>query len=51
MKKIAILTLVLALVFTLAACGSNAKPTQLGTSDFSIVLPTGYAAAKDDMDE
>ena len=51
MKKIAILTLVLALVFTLAACGSNAKPTQLGTSDFSIVLPNGYASAKDDLDE
>ena len=51
MKKIAILTFVLALVLALAACGSNAKPTQLGTSDFSIVLPTGYAAAKDDMDE
>ena len=51
MKKIAILTLVLALVLALAACGNTAKPTQLGTSDFSIVLPTGYAAAKDDMDE
>ena len=51
MKKIAILTFVLALVLTLAACGNNVKPTQLGTSDFSIVLPTGYAAAEDDMDE
>ena len=51
MKKIAILTFVLALVLALAACGNNAKPTQLGTSDFSIVLPTGYSAAKDDMDE
>ena len=50
MKKIAILTLVLAFVLSLAAC-STAKPTQLGTSDFSIVLPDGYAAAKDDMDE
>ena len=50
MKKIAILTLVLMLVFALAACG-NAKPTQLGTSDFSIVLPDGYALAEDDMDE
>ena len=50
MKKIAILTFVLALILALAACG-NTKPTQLGTSDFSIVLPTGYAAAKDDMDE
>lgn len=51
MKKIAILTFVLALILALAACGNNAKPTQLGTSDFSIVLPKGYAAAKDDMDE
>ena len=51
MKKIAIFTLALMLVFALAACGNNEKPTQLGTSDFSIVLPTGYAAAKDDLDE
>ena len=50
MKKIAILTLVLMLVFALAAC-SNTKTTQLGTSDFSIVLPGGYALAEDDMDE
>ena len=50
MKKIAILTLVLMLVLALAACG-NTKPTQLGTSDFSIVLPDGYALAEDDMDE
>ena len=51
MKKIAILTLVLMLVLALAACGSNAKPTQLGTSDFSIVLPDGYASTEDDFDE
>ena len=51
MKKIAILTLVLMLVLALAACGNNAKPTQLGTSDFSIVLPDGYALAEDDFDE
>ena len=50
MKKIAILTFVLALVLALAAC-DNTKPTQLGTSDFSIVLPSGYASAKDDLDE
>ena len=50
MKKIAILTFLLALVLALAACG-NTKPTQLGTSDFSIVLPGGYASAKDDLDE
>ena len=34
----------------LAACG-NTNPTQLGTSDFSIVLPAGYAKADDDFDE
>ena len=51
MKKIALLALALALVLALAACGNNAKPTQLGTSDFSIVLPNGYASAKDDLDE
>ena len=51
MKKITILTLVLVFVLALSACANAAKPTQLGTSDFSIVLPTGYAAAKDDMDE
>ena len=50
MKKIAILTLVLMLVLALAACG-NTKPTQLGTSDFTIVLPDGYASAEDDFDE
>ena len=50
MKKIAILTLVLMFVLTLSACG-NTKPTQLGTSDFSIVLPDGYALAEDDLDE
>ena len=50
MKKIAILTLVLVFVLALVACG-NTKPTQLGTSDFSIVLPNGYASVEDDMDE
>ena len=50
MKKIAFLTLVLMLVLALAACG-NTKPTQLGTSDFSIVLPDGYASTEDDFDE
>ena len=50
MKKIVILTLVLVSVLALAACG-NAKPTQLGTSAFSIVLPSGYASVEDDFDE
>ena len=51
MKKIVVLTLVLILVLALAACGNNAKLTQLGTSDFSIVLPEGYALTEDDFDE
>ena len=50
MKKIVILALALMLVLSLAACG-NTKPTQLGTSDFTIVLPDGYASAEDDFDE
>ena len=50
MKKIAILTLALVFVLALVACG-NTKPTQLGTSDFSIVLPNGYASTEDDFDE
>ena len=50
MKKLTVLSLALILVFALAACG-NAKPTQLGTSDFSIVLPEGYASTADDFDE
>ena len=50
MKKIAILTLTLVFVLALVACG-NTKPTQLGTSDFSIVLPDGYASTEDDFDE
>ena len=53
MKKLvtAMLVLALALTFVLSACAGAAKPTQLGTSDFSIVLPDGYAAAEDDFDE
>ena len=51
MKKITILALVLAFLLALASCGNNAKPTQLGASDFSIVLPKGYAPEEDDLDE
>jgi hypothetical protein len=50
MKRILILVIVLALAVTLFACGGN-KPAQIGTSDFSIVLPEGYAITEDDMDE
>ena len=51
MKKIVILISVLVLVLTVFACGNDKKPTQLGTSDFSIVLPEGYALTEDDFDE
>lgn len=50
MKKFAILTLALVCIFALAACG-NSKPTQIGDSDFTIVIPKGYALANDDMAE
>ena len=50
MKKIALLALVLALVMSLAAC-ANTKPTQLGNSAFSIVIPDGYVVTEDDMSE
>jgi hypothetical protein len=50
MKKVAIFTIVLILVLGLTAC-TNTKPTQLGTSAFSIVLPKGYAPANDDLAE
>ena len=51
MKKIAILSFVLVLALALSACTTEAKPTKLGTSAFSIVLPEGYALTEDDMAE
>ena len=51
MKKITIFIFVLVFALVFSACGNNAKPTQLGTSDFSIVLPEGYALEEDDMEE
>ena len=50
MKKRSFFTLLLSSLLALAACG-NTKPTQLGTSDYSIVLPTGYASVEDDFGE
>ena len=50
MKKIAIFTLAIVLILSLAAC-ANTKPAQLGTSDFTIVLPEGYKSASDDFAE
>ena len=51
MKKLAIFALVLAFAMVLSACGNTVKPTQLGSSDLSIVLPEGYALTEDDFDE
>ena len=50
MKKFSKFAFLLASVFALAACG-GAKTIQLGTSDFSIVLPEGYASVADDFAE
>ena len=50
MKKILALALVLFFSLALVACG-EAKPTQLGTSDFTLVLPKGYESTEDDFDE
>ena len=51
MKKITILTLLLALTLTLFACVNKTNTTQLGTSAFFIDIPNGYASTEDDMDE
>ena len=50
MKKITALVLLLTFLFALSSCGGK-EPTQLGTSDLSIVLPRGYAATEDDLDK
>ena len=53
MKKIAILSFVFAILLALSACGKTEepKPTRLGTSAFTVVLPEGYSQKTDDMDE
>lgn len=51
MKTKPFLTSALSILLTLSSCGNNAKPTQLGTSDFSIILPAGYVMTEDDFDE
>ncbi len=51
MKKIAILMLALTLALSLFACKKDEEPTQLGTSDFTIVLPEGYALTEDEFDD
>ena len=51
MKKIAILCLVMVLPLSLFACKKDENLTKLGTSDFTIVLPEGYALTEDEFDE
>ena len=51
MKKIAVFVLALVLVFAFSACGNSAKATQLGDSDFSVVLPEGFEIEEDKFDE
>ena len=50
MKKIKVFTFLLSFLLVIVGCGCS-KPTQLGTSDYSIVLPTGYASVEDDFGE
>ena len=42
--------LLLALTIALFSCGAG-KPAKLGTSDFSITIPAGYALTDDNLDE
>ena len=50
MKKILAIILLIVLCFSMVACSSD-KYTKIGTSEFSIILPEGYAATEDDFEE
>ena len=50
MKKILAFVLLVVLCFSMVACESN-RYTKIGTSDFSIILPEGYAETEDDFEE
>ena len=50
MKKILAFILLIVLCFSMAACSGD-KYTQIGTSEFSIILPEGYVATEDEFDE
>ena len=50
MKKVLAFILLAVLCFGLVARGGD-KYTQIGTSEFSIILPDGYAATEDDFEE
>ena len=53
MKKLLAFILLVALCLGMAACGGakDEKYTKIGTSDFSIILPEGYAETEDDLEE
>ena len=57
MKRVISLALVMALFFCMVACGGNKsaqnddKYTKIGTSEFAIILPDGYAETEDEFDE
>ena len=57
MKKILAFVLLLVFCFSMAACTGSENATtsdeytKIGTSQFSIILPEGYAMAEDDFDE
>ena len=50
MKKRVVLFVFMLLFLIMAGC-SNEKYTQIGTSDFSIILPEGYAQTDDEFEE
>ena len=50
MKKILALILIVVLCVGMVACNSN-RYTKIGTSEFSIILPEGYAETEDDFEE
>ena len=50
MKKILAFILLVVLCFCMVACSGN-KYTKIGTSEYSIILPAGYAATEDEFDE
>ena len=50
MKKILVFLLLVVLCFCMAACSGD-KYTKIGTSEFAIILPDGYAETEDEFDE
>ena len=50
MKKALAFILLIVLCLSMAACSGD-KYTQIGTSEFSIILPEGYVETEDDFEE